>query len=350
MRVLIVQKEEQDFQASKCWAFHSQFGWYLAAKTLGYDVDIYLTTFKFSLAEFLEKQPTYDVCICNCILHLFKDDHPSITFNDMERLRTSTKYLVGLTIEQVHYSDSSGKLLDFSYDRINGVNKYVKYFDAIGVFFSRDIDFFKQNVPLVFTIGPTIPQKYLQLSSLSLSERVMRRYRKKSLMIASIYGERKKIFDYNKKSIALGHIQDNDLQKRFSSLIQRMQGQVTYDSLKAAELVNDLLTIKETYFLRYIKIVRKYKYLLHPPAFFSGLHCRFIEAIVGHSICIHPVIDRDIKTLPIEDNIVFYKDAFDLQNFFKNGHNKTKGTEVNVQPEYATEYDLKRIISLLNIH
>ncbi len=346
MRILIVQSEALNFNASKSWAFHSQIGWYKAALELGYDVDIYFTTFGFSLEDFLKAKESYDISICNCILHLLRETEPLLSLRDFNLLRKKSLKLVGLTIEQTFYRDSNGDILDFSADRVNGAKLYLDKFDSLGVFYPPDMEFYKTYVKNLFTIGPTIPRKYLKIKSPSNWEIFLRKFRKPVLMIAAIYGERKILYEKNKEFIHLGSIYDKDLSIRWFFVTRKMRKSITFDEAEVNAVLGKFIKIKEVYFNRYLRLVRKHEFLLHPPAFFSGLHCRFIEALAGKAICIHPLINEEVSTLPIFNNIVFYENSELLNKNLKSLDLIRRNLKTEYHPEYTTEYDLARIIYL----
>jgi hypothetical protein len=346
MRILIVQSEALNFNLSKSWAFHSQIGWYKAALELGYDVDIYFTTFGFSLEDFLEGKEFYDISICNCILHLFSETEPLLSFHDFNMLRKKSIKLVGLTIEQTFYRDSLGHILEFSADRVNGAKLYLDRFDSIGVFYPPDMEFYKSYVKNLFTIGPTIPRKYLKKKSPRNWEILLRKFRKPVLMIAALYGERKNLYEKNKGFIHLGSIYDKDLSFRWFFVTRKMRKMTKFKESEAAIILNKFIQIKEEYFNRYLRLVRKHEFLLHPPAFFSGLHCRFIEAMAGKAICIHPLIIEEAVTLPIFNNIVFYESTEILNKKLKSLDLLRPNLKTEYHTEYTTEYDLVRIINL----
>lgn len=346
MRVLIVQCEAQNFNASKSWAFHSQIGWYKAALELGYKVDMYVTSFGFSLEEFLECKESYDVAICNCILHLFRATEPYLSVQDFVMLRKKSLKLIGLTIEQTYYTDSNGNILDFSQDRVSGLKLFLDRFDSIGVFYPPDIEFYKTYVKNIFTIGPTLPSKYLKTKPPSKWETFFRNYRKPVLMVASIYGERKSLYENNKEFIRFGSVFDVDLSIRWFFITRKMRKMTIFKHTESSLILDKFIQIKELYFERYLRLVRQHEFLLHPPASFSGLHCRFVEAIAGCSICIHPSIVQEAVSLPIFNNIVFYDSSESLNKSLKSLTVNSKNIERVYHTEYTTEYDLDRIINL----
>lgn len=359
MKILFIAKDEVNFSYAKMWSYSCQFGLVEGLENLGYEVQLVLS-YQIKYLNEIIRGKEFDFCFMNCVLHLFNDDNALVNEENMLAIKSSCKKIVGFLVEHLEYKDENGITYPFSKKRLDGFNKFYKYFDGFCTFNRSDVKVLTEDYNTkTLWLFPTLPREYL-LTHTNIKKGKRKsifnflNYSQKALVVASIYeGERKQFVKSYKNLLRVKKIYEKDIAKKYNQKVKLALERNEFNHVDEINLVKDIRALKKLYFNRYLSLINKSFCLLHPPSFFQDIHYRYIEAIAGGKFCLHPKpLDAYISGIHQDKkDLIFYtKENFgDIINRLQKNKDEYKSiineSSKRAVEMFTTENDMLRIIN-----